>query len=490
MTSRLCAEVPGLPLAWFAPFGAILAAAVVSIAFVASGHAIITKRESRSAALWVVLIWTVPAVGAALYVLLGINRLQRRAVVLRRRMVRHRPAHDAGSCDVQRAVAEAPHLAPLAQLVSQIVPRPLVAGNTIELLANGDEAFPAMLAAIDGAQVSIGMTSYIFDGDGIGAMFVEALARAHARGVNVHVLIDDVDARFSGSTAVKPLRRRGVEVGIFNPPFVPARLHAVNLRNHRKILVVDGTTGFTGGLNIDQRYSHQPHPKKTFRDLHFRLRGPVVAHLVEVLADDWHFATGVSLRGEKWFPTLPDAGHTVARGIEAGPDEGSDRLRWTIIGALNAARHSVRVLTPYFIPDTSVISALTAAAMRGVTVDIFLPAHSDLPHVHWAMMGQLGQVLEHGCHVWLTPGPFDHSKLLVVDGAWTLLGSANWDARSLRLNFEFNVECYCTRFGAQMEKLVATRQLHARRISLAEVERRPLLIKLRDGTARLFAPFL
>ncbi len=490
MNWSLPAFVPPLPLGWFEPFEAMLGAAILSVALIASFHAVIYKRESRSAALWVVVIWTVPAVGVIFYVLLGINRVQRRAIVMRKRMVRHRATAHLPAADVRRAVSEAAHLAPLAQLVSQIVPRPLVAGNTIDVLAQPDEAFDAMLHAIAGAQTSIAMASYIFDGDGIGARFVEALALAHARGVEVHVLIDDVDARFSSSTAVRPLRARGVDVGVFNPPLVPARLHAANLRNHRKILVVDGTIGFTGGLNIDQRYWRAERRHLAFRDLHFKLTGPVVAQLMEVFADDWHFTTGHALRGAKWFPPLADHGYTVARGIEAGPDEGIDRLRWTIIGALNAAHHSVRIVTPYFIPDATLISALSAAAMRGVEVDIILPAHSDLAHVQWAMFGQIWQVLERGCHVWLSPGPFDHSKLLVVDGAWTLLGSANWDARSLRLNFEFNVECYCGKLGAKLETFVLERRTHARRLSLADVDRRSLPVKVRDGVARLFAPFL
>ena len=136
------------------------------------------------------------------------------------------------------------------------------------------------------------------------------------------------------------------------------------------------------------------------------------------------------------------------------------------------------------------ISALNAAAMRGVEVDIFLPEQSDLPHLHWAAFAQLWQVLEHGCRVWMSPGPFDHSKLMVVDGAWTLLGSANWDARSLRLNFEFNVECYDTELGKQLETLAYARRGAGRELTLAEVNARPLPIKLRDGLVRLFAPYL
>jgi cardiolipin synthase len=211
---------------------------------------------------------------------------------------------------------------------------------------------------------------------------------------------------------------------------------------------------------------------------------------MEVFADDWQFTTEEALREPRWFPALSEAGTVLARAIAAGPDESIERVRWAIVGGVNAAQRSIRVLTPYFIPDGSLISALDAAALRGVEVDIVIPEKSDLPHVQWAAYGQLWQVLDHGCRVWMRPGAFDHSKLLVVDGAWTLLGSANWDARSLRLNFEVNVECYSVELGAHMDGLAQARIGQSRRLTLAEINQRSLAVKLRDGAARLFAPYL
>jgi cardiolipin synthase A/B len=459
-------------------------AAVLVAAMLASGHAVIYKRESRSAALWVILIWVMPALGPILYLLMGVNRVQRRAARLRAYMVRHRaeppvaPGEPAGT-----------HLAPLARMLNNVMERPLLPGNEVEALVNGAQAYPAMLEAIESAQSSVMLASYIFSGDGIGEQFVDALVRAHQRGVAVRVLVDDVDARFTRNNAYKPLRRAGVPAGVFNPPFVPARLMAVHLRNHRKILIVDGTLGFTGGMNIDRRYWGDS-PDEVSRDLHFRLRGPVVTQLAEVFADDWQFATDEALRGAPWFVPIGPAGAVFARAIDDGPDEGGEPLRWSIVSGLNQAQRSVRIMTPYFVPDSSLITGLDVAAMRGVEVDILLPSVSDLAHVHWAAWGQLWQVLERGCRVWVSPPPFDHSKLMVVDGAWTLLGSANWDARSLRLNFELNVECYSIEFGAHMEGLVQARLNAARQVTLAEINARSLPVKLRDGAARLFAPFL
>ena len=297
---------------WIDPY---FGAAVLLVAAVASGHAVIHKREPRSAALWVLVIWILPAAGPVLYALLGVNRVERRAARMRRRKVRHRsvselPAGEPGT-----------HFAPLARLMNQVAERPLLAGNTVDALVNGEQAYPAMLAAIGAARESVAMASYIFDAHGVGKEFVDALAAAVQRGVAVRVLIDDVDARFSFSNAVKPLRRAGVSVGVFNPPLVPARLHALNLRNHRKILVVDGGEGYSGGMNVDCRYLRPEAPARAFRDLHFRLRGPVVAQLMEVFAEDWQFTCGEALRGRAWFPALQPAGGVAARVIAAGPDE-------------------------------------------------------------------------------------------------------------------------------------------------------------------------
>jgi cardiolipin synthase len=454
-------------------------AAVLVAAVVAAGHAVLYKRDPRSATLWLLAILLLPAVGPVLYALLGVNRLQRRAMRLRRG---RRPRALLESNERPRGS----ELAGLARLVGEVSRRPLVPGNAIDILVDGAEAYPAMLEAIDNAQSSVALSSYIFHGNGIGERFVEALVRAARRDVAVRVLIDDVSDRFSWSSAAKKLRRAGVPVGIFNPPLIPARLQAVNLRNHRKILVVDGLTAFTGGINIDRRYWGP----QAFRDLHFRLRGPVAAQLMEVFAEDWFFTADETLQGDLWFPKIFAHGDLLARGIEAGPDQSFERLRWAILGGLNAARRSVRICTPYFVPDAGLIAELNATALRGVEVDILVPRATDLPHVKWAATHHLWQVLEHGCRVWERPGPFDHSKLMLVDAEWSLFGSINWDARSLRLNFELNVEAYCRDLGGRLERLFLARRAESRPVKLEEVQARPLAVQLRDGVARLFAPLL
>ena len=226
------------------------------------------------------------------------------------------------------------------------------------------------------------------------------------------------------------------------------------------------------------------------QDLQFRVEGPVVTQLQEAFANDWAFCTQEILKGSVWFPELADGGNLIARAITDGPDGDFDKLRWTLLAALADAQTSVQIVTPYFLPDPALVSALNLAALRGVRVDIILPAKNNLPFVQWASRAMWWQVLEHGCRLWLTPPPFDHSKLMIVDGHWVLLGSANWDARSLRLNFELNVECYGRDFAQRMELVIKQKLRRAREVTLTGVDGRPFLPRLRDAVARLFSPYL
>jgi cardiolipin synthase len=304
------------------------------------------------------------------------------------------------------------------------------------------------------------------------------------------VLIDAMGIRYSLPTILRALRREGVQYARFLPSFVPWHLMSMNLRTHRKILVADGRVGFTGGMNIRVGHCLQRRPSSPVQDIQFRVRGPVVTHLQESFADDWRFMTGESLRGEAWFPKLERVGPALSRGVSDGPDEDFENLRWTLLGALAIARYSVRIMTPYFLPDPAVVSALNLAALRGVQVDIILPAKSNLPFVQWASQAMWWQVLSHGCRLWLTPPPFDHSKLMLVDGCWVLLGSANWDARSLRLNFEFNLECYDAELARRLEDLIEKKRKPAYQMTLEEIDDRSLPVRLRDGLARLLTPYL
>jgi cardiolipin synthase A/B len=471
-----------------------VAALSLLMSLLAAGHAVLYRRDHRAAFAWLVFVWIVPLAGAVLYFIFGINRIQRRAVELRGNHQRLQSATSSSTpgAEVPWKDPEPPsgNLGGLARLVGGVVNRPLLPGNHLEPLADGDAAYPAMLEAIRQARQTLTFGTYIFDRDEAGLEFARELGAAARRGVEVRVLIDAAGTRYSWPSILHTLRREGVTYARFLPSFALWRLMSINLRNHRKVMVIDGHLGFTGGLNIRIGHCLKRHPRAPIRDTHFRVLGPVVAQLQEVFADDWRFTTGEMLEGPAWFPAIPPAGDTLARAISDGPDEGVDPLRWTIMGALAVAKSSVLVQTPYFLPDAATISALNLAALRGVRVDIVLPARNNLPFVHWASRAHWWQVLEHGCRIWLLPPPFDHSKLLVVDESWSLIGSANWDPRSLRLNFELNVECYDTALAQGLTRPLRERIQHAHEVTLAEVDGRSLPARLRDGLARLFTPYL
>jgi len=467
---------------------------VVALDLGTSAHAILFKRDHRAAVMWVAFIWFSPVVGAVCYLLLGVNRIRRRASRLRgddpRPVI---PGVTPTPAPAVPAVpAWAPHVQSLARLGSRVTGRPLLAGNDVRPLENGDAAFPEMLAAIRNAGRSISLATYIFDHDRVGEEFVAALQSAVARKVAVRVLVDDVGARYSRPPIIRSLRRAGVPCAHFLPQAWYRRFAAMNMRSHRKIMVADGVTGFMGGMNLREGnlLRCQPPPSHPIRDLHFRVAGPVVGQLQAAFADDWHFCTGEQLAGEAWFPALAPAGSQHARVVTDGPDEDLDKLAWILHGAIDAARESLLVVTPYFLPDQSLIAALSAAALRGVEVRLVLPARNNLPFMHWASRAAWWQVLVPGCRLWLTDGPFDHSKLLVMDHAWSLVGSANWDARSLRLNFEINIEAYDPALARQLVAAVEGKLAAAREVTLAEVNSRRLPVRLLDGVARLFNPFL
>ena len=382
------------------------------------------------------------------------------------------------------------HLRPLTKLVGDVTRRPLLAGNRVVPLVNGDQAYPAMLRAVEEAAQSITLTTYIFRHDAVGQQFLEALQRAVSRQVLVRVLIDDVGSRYSWRPMPRKLQQAGIPCARFLPTLIPWRFRYSNLRCHRKILVIDGKLGFTGGMNLDERTCHERPSRHPIQDLHFQITGPVVTQLQQVFLEDWAFTTGELLEGEAWFSTPEPNGPTLARGIPGGPDDDFESMRLTLLGAIACARSSVHVVTPYFLPDVSLIAALNVAALRGVEVNLVVPAENDLALVQWASTGLFWQLLERGCRVWLTPPPFDHTKLMLVDEHWTLFGSANWDPRSLRLNFEFNVECYDSKLATSLTDLVRSKMQKAHRLSLEDVNGRRLGIKLRDAAAGLFSPYL
>ena len=457
-------------------------------------HILINKHDTRAAVGWLGLVWFAPLLGVILYWIFGINRIQRKAHQLFADQIPLQLPPTESAILPHHLVTELgsqwQDMAILAKLTDHVSTLPLMGGNRFTLLINGDQAYPAMLSAIDQAEQSISLTTYIFDNDAWGKQFRNALARAARRDIAVRVLIDDVGARYSFPSIVGQLSRSGVEAARFMRSWKPWRFRYYNLRSHRKIMVVDGQTGFTGGMNIRASHVLGDKPAHPVQDLHFKVTGPVVAELQRAFASDWVFTTREELSGPDWFPELQPQGQAVARGIADGPDEDFDRLRKVLLGALSCARQSVRIATPYFLPDQELMTALKIAVLRGVRVEILQSGKSNLKMVGWASQPGLEELSRAGCTIIQTPPPFDHTKAMVVDDAWVLLGSGNWDPRSLYLNFEFNVEVYDRELAASVNGLLNQKKARGSVMSLGPGESFQQLRHLRNTVFRLFSPYL
>ncbi len=459
-------------------------------------HVLLNKREVRSATAWIGIAWLSPGFGALLYYVFGINRVMRRTSRMvrgstpRKAMVMARPSGPDAKPLAPEIVSLPENIAAIARVSQAASHHMLAPGNDMSVLIAGDEAFPAMLAEIEKARRSVAIASYIFHADKVGLAFVAALKRAQDRGCDVRVLIDGVGCGYIRSPIAERFEAAGIRTERFMHYWQPWRMPFVNMRIHKKLLIVDGSVGFTGGLNISAQCILKDDPVNPVNDVHFRFEGPIVTQLMVTFAEDWNFMTGEILDGDAWWPELGPAGVIPARGISSGPDEDIGVLSSILATAVGETKRRLRIVTPYFLPDIALASTLVIAALRGVEVDIVVPQKSDHPSFNWAMHAHLAYLAVPGINIYYAKPPFDHSKLVTVDGNWSLIGSANWDVRSLRLNFEFNVECYGPRAAAMVDKVIDAKIAASRKVQPSEFTSRPVPIKLRDAAARLLLPYL
>lgn len=473
---------------------------VVSLAMGAAAaiHAAMTKEEVRAAIGWVGVIILSPIVGAVLYAIAGINRIRRASLSLRRdALIPEADLDELESFDADSEMVITGfgrRFEALRTLGDRVARNPLATGNTIDMLETGDDCYAAMKTAIDGAERSVLLETYIFDRDPIGLRIADSLIAAVKRGVEVRVLIDAVGARYSVPSILGYLAEGGVTVSVFNGNvIIGLRLPYANLRTHRKILIVDGRIALTGGMNIRAGFTREMAGDNFARDTHFSVTGPVVADLFNVAAEDWGFATGENLQGEAWRTAIPERqpGDPVfMRVVASGPDRSIETNHKMLMGAFSIARKSIRIMSPYFLPDRELISALATAARRGVDVDIVVPAVNNLVLVDRAMTAQFDQILTNYCRIWRSSGAFSHSKLLSIDGVWSYVGSSNLDPRSLRLNFEVDLEVLNEGFANEIDDHIDEAIKSASPVTLQGLRARPFAVRLLEKVLWLGSPYL
>ena len=457
----------------------------IIMAVSASAHALLNKADSRGAFGWIALCIILPLAGPILYLIFGINRVNSAA---QKHYVTK--LYKDSSDTIKEPVGS--QFRPLSMVGERLVGKGLSSCDEVLALINGEQLYPVMLEAIEQASECVLLSTYIFDRDETGLTFVKALAAAQARGVEVKVIVDGMGEWMGLHRIGVVLQAKGIPFVRFNPiTIIPPALN-INLRSHRKVLVVDHRYAFTGGANIGDRHLVERHdnPHRVM-DIHFRLQGRIVDELEWSFRRDWYYCQGSV--GQEPFKhhnqNRPDS-RIWSRIILDGPNKSLDRLSDLMLGVISAAKERVWIMTPYFIPTADLVGALVAAHLRGVDVQILLPGENNIKPVHWASRNILRFVLENDLYIAYQAPPFIHSKILLVDEQYSLIGSANMDPRSLRLNYELGVELFDRALNQQLSDYFVQRRRVATQVTKEEIYNRSLLVRLRDSLAWLFSPYL
>ncbi|MCO4772704.1 MAG: cardiolipin synthase [Deltaproteobacteria bacterium] len=492
-------------LTWW--WGLIVLVLELALVVLAGLHILLNKRNTASALLWLVVVVVVPIVGTLIYVAFGVDRHGRRATAkeLRSEAAREQllamggaltPSTLLGGDDPDETCSDPLEadrfpdaLDPFAILLARVGRYRAAAGCSLELLPSGDAFYAAALDAIAAAESSVVLETYIFDTDEAGDPILQALAAASERGVRCSLLFDAIGSPRIAGPGLAAARRAGVDVHAFDMRSALRGRFQVNLRNHRKILVVDGHVGFTGGCNFSARHLTSAPLDERSEDVHFLVRGPAVAQLSAVFAEDWYSTTGKTLAEALYFPAIPSAGKDVCRVLPSGPDGDYGAFHEVLVAAIHGAQRSVSIVTPYFVPSDEVTLAMRVAARRGVFVSVTLPERLDHKYVLWASNSFLEPLLEAGVEILRRPGPFLHAKVLVVDGVWALVGSSNIDPRSFFLNYELNLGVVgpaVARIGAWVDE----QRRISKRVKLEEFANRGVARRAWENFWGLFRPML
>lgn len=361
---------------------------------------------------------------------------------------------------------------------------PLVGGNRITTLVNGDEIFPAMLDAIGGATTTITFETFVFR-DAVGGQFCTALSHAAKRGVKVHILLDWIGSLRMDEKFLESTRAAGCDVELYHP-LSWYHLGRLNNRTHRKVLIVDGRVGFTGGVGIGQEWTGNAHDSLHWRESHYRAEGPVVAQMQAVFIDNWIKTTGRVLHGPEYFPELAAVGDMDGQMFGSSPVGGSESMHLMVLLALTAAHASIDIENAYFVPDRLTVEALTAAAKRGVRVRIVVPGrYTDARVGRWAAHALYGELLQAGVEIYEYQPTMIHCKVMVIDGRWTSVGSANFDDRSFRLNDEANLNVFSDTLARDQIALIEHDIALCKRRGLSRWSRRPFGRRIYEQLALL-----
>jgi cardiolipin synthase len=475
-------------------FASLLAALDIAIVVITVPWILSLKKEPTAATAWCLVVLFVPLLGALLFVLFGYSRIHRPL----RRKRRHRAFYGAKNPphshqEAEGAPAEAKDLAGwenLGLLAARLGAFPVSCGNAVEMYHDTAPAMSALMGAIEDARHHVHVQFYIVQPDATGGRLLELLARKASEGVEVRLLCDAVGSLWLKRRLLGPLVAANGKCASFLG-FRPWRGRVqMNLRNHRKITVVDGRVGFTGGMNMGDEYLGRSRTFGYWRDTHMRIQGPAVAALARIFAEDWHFASGEDLHSGPYLPKLAPAGDDVVQVVESGPDRDPNTARELLFAALASARERVWIATPYFLPDGGLFDAICLAARRGVDVRLLMPLVPDHILPRWAGRYWWDDLLAEGVRILLYNKGMMHAKTMIVDHDWGWVGSANFDQRSLRLNFESICVFHTQRLVDELEVAFLDDCRHTEEVDRERFARRSWTSRMVENGARLFAPVL
>lgn len=483
----------------------LLSAGYLALGAALTFDVLLTKHRPVSAVLWLVVVWVFPYLGALAYLSVGIDRVRRgaaereaaRSFVVQRAALH--PTFDPQAIDYSRPPTEETIERHPAQHIFRITdpavrPNEVLRGNRAELLVDGDEFYPALLAAVRDAESSIHIQTFIFGRDRIGRELLEALSEQARAGVTCRLLYD----RFGSTRAhlsrfFEGARSAGVHVFSISQANPLKGRFQINLRNHRKIAVIDGRISFVGGINIHDKNLSAYSKRPPIRDYHVKIEGPAVSDLQFQFIEDWYFASREPperLFESDYFPEQETVGDALVQVVPGGPDQASHGLADAFFGAIVAAERSISIVTPYFVPDEPIVQALRYAAIRGVAVRLVLPRKSNHWYTGFAARALYEPLLKAGVRIYERHPPFIHGKAMIVDDVYAMLGSANLDYRSLHLNFETNVEVADEAFVAQVTRQVENELAASNEVTYEAHRGRPLTRRLAENFCYLFQPML
>jgi cardiolipin synthase A/B len=400
-------------------------------------------------------------------------------IVRRKLPMRYHMKHQFGISDVA-----------FMQTMHALTGAPLATGNRVDILRNGAKFFPSMLAAIRGAQKTINLEFYIYWDGEVGRTFAEVLAERARAGVQVKVILDAVGSMTMSGSLIEFMSRNGIDVEWYHP-LRWYTLSRFNHRTHRKLLIVDGCIGFSGGAGIADAWLGDADSRVHWRETMIRIEGPVVTQMQSAFMDNWIKSRGELLTGLDYFPTIEPAGTHVAQVIKSSPSEGSSTVKLLYIISVVSAVKSIYISNAYFIPDRDTLRALEGAVRRGVDVRVIVPGDfNDVPVVRQASRWHYDMLLRHGIRIFEYKPTMMHAKTMVVDGLWTTIGSSNFDDRSFRLNDEVNVNVYDAGIAGQMQEMFFEDLAQCEEISLRKWFRRSWFDKLKETVAERFKPQL